>query len=286
MHKLRFGIKTPQHQTDWESLLAVWQEADDIPLYEHGWIFDHLNPIDNDEGIGPCFEGWTTLAALASHTKRIRLGLLTGCNTYRRPDQVAQMAATVDIISGGRFDFGDGAGWNEFEHRSRNVELPKPGKRLRMLEEALELTKMLWSQETVEYDGEYYQLYGARLDPKPVQKPHPPILIGGSGEKVTLKIVAKHADIWNYSGGDLETFKQKVETLKRHCDDVGRDFNEIELSAQRRVDVNDPEGVIADLQGFVDAGATHIPLYVVPPYEVGTFTRIAENILPRIEARS
>lgn len=285
MHELRFGFKTAQQHATWESILAVWKEAEDIPAFTHGWLFDHLNPIDNDEGIGDCFEGWTMISALAASTKRLRLGLLTGCNTYRDPALHAQMAATVDVISGGRVDFGDGAGWNEYEHRSRNIELPTPGKRLRMLEEAIEITKALWTEEKVDYDGKYYQLHGARLSPKPVQKPGPPILIGGSGEQLTLKIVAKHADIWNYSGGDLETFKHKVDVLKRHCDDVGRDFAEIELSAQRKLDLNDVETSIREIQAFVNAGVTHMVLYLAPPYNVGELTRVAEQIIPKIEAK-
>lgn len=285
MRPLSFGFKTAQQHSTWEEILAVWKEADDIPAFEHGWLFDHLNPIDSDEGIGPCFEGWTMLTALATHTKRLRLGLLTGCNTYRDPALHAQIAATADVISGGRIDFGDGAGWNEYEHRSRNIELPAPGKRLRMLEEAIEITKALWTQEKVDYDGKHYQLHGARLEPKPVQKPHPPILIGGSGEKVTLKIVAKHADIWNYSGGDVETFRHKVEVLKGHCETVGRDFGEIQLSAQRRIDINDIEGTIADAQAFIDAGVTHMVFYLSPPYKTGMVTTLAEQVIPKLEQR-
>ena len=285
MHELRFGFKTAQQHSTWEEILTVWQEAEDIPAFTHGWLFDHLNPIDNPDGIGDCFEGWTMLSALAAHTKRLRLGLLTGCNTYRDPALHAQMAATVDVISGGRVDFGDGAGWNEFEHRSRNIELPTPGKRLRMLEEAIEITKALWTQETVDYDGKYYQLHGARLSPKPVQKPGPPILIGGSGEQLTLKIVAKHADIWNYSGGDLETFNHKVEVLKRHCEDVGRDFAEIELSAQRRIDLENLDAGVAEAQAFIDAGVTHMVFYLTPPYAGGMVTMLAEHAIPRLEPK-
>ena len=282
MRPMRYGFKTAQQHSTWEEILAVWQEAEEIPAFEHGWLFDHLNPIDNDEGLGTCFEGWTVLTALAAHTKRLRLGLMTGCNTYRDPALHAQIAATLDVISGGRVDFGDGAGWNVFEHRSRNIELPAPGKRLKMLEEAIEITKALWTEETVDYEGTYYQLHGARMEPKPVQKPHPPILIGGSGEQVTLKIVAKHADIWNYGGGDLETFRHKVEVLKGHCETVGRDFGEIELSAQRRIDFDDLDAGIADAQAFIDAGVTHMIFYLSPPYATGMVTRLAEEVIPRL----
>lgn len=286
MYPLRFGFKTAQQHATWEEILAVWLEAEDLPVYTHGWLFDHLNPIDSPDGVGDCFEGWTMLSSLAALTKRLRLGLLTGCNTYRDPALHAQMAATVDVISGGRLDFGDGAGWNEFEHRSRNVELPTPGKRLRMLDEAMQITKALWTQEAVDFQGTYYQLNGARLSPKPVQKPGPPILIGGSGEQLTLKIVAKYADIWNYSGGELDVFRHKVDVLKNHCEAVGRDFAEIELSAQRKLDLSNVDESIREIQSFVDAGVTHMVLYLSPPYKVGELTRAAEEILSRIEPRT
>jgi F420-dependent oxidoreductase-like protein len=285
MRPLRFGFKTAQHQSTWEEILAVWKEADEIPVLEHGWLFDHLNPIDNTEGVGPCFDGWTTLTALAALTTRIRLGLLTGCNTYRDPALHAQIAATADVISGGRVDFGDGAGWNEFEHRSRNIELPTPGKRLRMLDEGVTIAKRLWTEESVDFEGQYYQLYGARLEPKPIQKPGLPVLIGGSGEQLTLKIVAKHADIWNYGGGDIETFRHKVEVLKGHCETVGRDFGDIELSAQRRIDFNDLDAAIADAQDFIDAGVTHMVFYLSPPYTTGMPTTLADEVIPKLAQR-
>jgi len=285
MYQLRFGFKTAQHQSTYEEILAVWKEADEIPSLEHGWLFDHLNPIDNPEGIGPCFDGWTMLTALATQTTRLRLGLLTGCNTYRDPALHAQIAATADVISGGRVDFGDGAGWNEFEHRSRNIPLPAPGERLRRLDEAVTIAKRLWTEETVDFEGKYYQLYGARLAPKPIQEPGLPVLIGGSGEQLTLKVVAKHADLWNYSGGDVDTFLHKVEVLKRHCDTVGRDFADIELSAQRRIDLDDLDGTIRDAQAFIDAGVTHLVFYLSPPYQVGMPTTLAEKVIPKLVSR-
>lgn len=287
MRPVRFGFKTAQHLSTYADILAVWQEADQIEAFSHGWLFDHLNPINHEpEGVGPCLEGYTILTALAAQTSHLRLGLLTGCNTYRPPHMHAQIAASLDIVSGGRLDYGMGAGWNEFEHRTRGIELPTPGTRLRMLDEALTITKRLWAEETVDHDGRYYQLAGARLNPKPAQQPHPPILIGGSGEQLTLRIVAKHADIWNYSGGDLETFRHKVDVLRGHCEAIGRDPAEIELSAQRFVDMTELDAAVADAQAFLDAGVTHLVFYLKPPYTADMPAILAEKVIPRLQTAS
>jgi F420-dependent oxidoreductase-like protein len=284
---LRFGFKTPQQHTTYEDLLTVWREADSLPVFEHGWLFDHLNPVDTiasagPEIVGPCFEAWTLLTALATQTTRLRLGLMTACNSYRDPAMHAQITAVADVISGGRIDFGVGAGWTVYEHESRNVPLLPPAERIRRLDEAVVLTKRLWTEEAVDFDGAYYRLAGARVDPKPVQRPHPPILIGGSGEQLTLRVVAKHADLWNYVGGDLETFRHKVEVLKRHCAAIGRDADEIELSAQYRVDFDDlPKGA-REVQALVDAGVTHVVLIMQRPFVAGMPTRLAEELIAQI----
>jgi F420-dependent oxidoreductase-like protein len=286
--RLRFGIKTPQQHTSYEDLLTVWQEADAIPAFEHGWLFDHLNPIESSAAagpgvVGPCFEAWTLLTALATQTKRLRLGLMTACNTYRDPALHAQIAATADVISGGRIDFGIGAGWNVYEHESRNIPLPPPAERIRRLEEGVIIAKRLWTEASVTYSGKYYSLNDARVEPKPVQAPHPPVMIGGGGEQLTLKVVAKHADQWNFVGGNVETFRHKVEVLQRHCDTVGRDFSDIELSAQFRIDFDDlPQGV-RNVQALVNAGVTHIILIMQRPFREGMPTRLAEELVPHIE---
>jgi F420-dependent oxidoreductase-like protein len=284
---LRFGFKTPQQHTTYEDLLTVWREADSLPIFEHGWLFDHLNPVDTiasagPEIVGPCFEAWTLLTALATQTTRLRLGLMTACNSYRDPAPHAQIAAVADVISGGRIDFGVGAGWTVYEHESRNIPLLPPAERIRRLDEAVVLTKRLWTEEAVDFDGAYYRLAGARVDPKPVQRPHPPILIGGSGEQLTLRVVAKHADLWNYVGGDLETFRHKVEVLKRHCAAIGRDADEIELSAQYRVDFDDLSRGAFEVQALVDAGVTHVVLIMQRPFVAGMPTRLAEELIAQI----
>ena len=194
--KLSFGVKTAQQQTTYPSILKVWQAAEANPVFEHAWLFDHFAPIFTDLD-GPCLEGWTLLAALAAQTERLRLGLMVTGNTYRHPAVLAKTAATLDVISNGRLDFGIGAGWNEYDHTSMGIPLYPPGERLRRFEEACTVIKSLFTQRLTSFDGHYYQLNEARCEPKPVQQPYPPFVIGGAGEQVTLRIVAKHADIWN-----------------------------------------------------------------------------------------
>ena len=192
--ELSFGIKTAPQHTTYEDILRVWQEADANPAFEHAWVFDHFIPLGHDP-TGPCLEGWTLLAALAAQTERLRIGVMVTGNTYRHPAVLANIAATVDVISRGRLDFGIGAGWNELEHSMYGLDLPSPGRRIRMLGEACEVIRLLWTEETASFEGRYYRLREARCEPKPVQKPSPPFVIGGSGEQLTLRVAARYAGI-------------------------------------------------------------------------------------------
>ena len=284
MRPLRFGFRTMPQFTTYEAMETVWEEADQIPVLEHGWLFDHFNPVMTDDLDQPCLEGWSVLAALAARTRRIRLGLLTAGNTYRHPAVHAHIASTVDNISGGRVDFGIGAGWNVYEHESMGIPLYPPGERIRRMGEAIELAKLLWTEDVATYNGKYYQLKEARLNPKPVQKPHPPILIGGSGEQLTLRVVAQHADLWNFNGNDIDLFPHKLSVLARHCAEVGRDPSEIELSVGFRVNFDDLPGMAATVQQYVNLGASHIIFTLQPPFEAGMPTRVAEELIPLIKA--
>jgi F420-dependent oxidoreductase-like protein len=281
MANLRWGFKTAPQHTTYEAMLKVWQEGDQNPAFEHAWLFDHLSPIQGDLD-GPCFEGWTLLSALAARTERLRLGLMVAGNTYRHPAVHAHQAATVDVISNGRLDFGVGAGWNEYEHSSMGIPLYKPGERIRRLGEACEITKRLFTQHLTDFDGRYYQLKEARLEPKPVQKPYPPFVIGGSGEQLTLRVVAQYADIWNSAGGDVEMFQHKTRVLHEHCAAVGRDPKEIELSVQTRVNYDDLPASVAALQPLVDAGATHLILMLTYPYPEGIIARLADEVVAKV----
>jgi F420-dependent oxidoreductase-like protein len=227
---MRFAFKTSPQDTTWADMLTVWRAADDIDVFESGWTFDHFYPIFSDS-TGPCMEGWTTLTALAQATTRLRMGTLVTGIHYRHPAILANMATTLDIVSGGRLELGIGAGWNEEESGAYGIELGTPAQRSDRFEEACEVIVGLFTQETTNFDGDYYQLTDARNEPKPVQHPHPPICVGGSGERRTLRTAARFAQHWNFVGGTPEEFAHKREVLHQHCEELGRNPAEILLSS-------------------------------------------------------
>ncbi len=280
--QLRFGVKTAPQNTTYEGMLRVWREADAIPEVEHAWVFDHFMPLGNDP-TGPCLEGWTLLAALAAQTERLRVGQMVTGNTYRHPTVLANMGATVDIISNGRMDFGIGAGWNELEHSSYGIPLYTPGERIRRLGEACEIIRRMWTETTPTFEGRYYQIHEARCEPKPIQKPYPPFVIGGGGEKLTLRVVAQYANIWNNAGGPVETFLHKSAILDEHCAAIGRDPAEIERSTQFAVDYNDLAATRESIKPFIAAGATHLVLTLRAPYPDGIVRRITDEIIKPLQ---
>ena len=281
MAKLSWGVKTAPQHTTYDAMLKMWQGADDTPAFEHAWLFDHFSPIQGSLD-GPCFEGWTLLAALAAQTSRLRLGLMVTGNTYRHPAILAHMAATVDVISNGRLDFGIGAGWNEYEHTSMGIPLYAPGERIRRLGEACEIIRRLWTQHLTDFEGRYYQLKEARCEPKPIQKPYPPFVIGGSGEQLTLRVVAQYADIWNAMPATVEDFRHKLDVLHGHCAAVGRNPQEITLSVQARINYADLAATVTTLQPLVEAGVTHIVLMLTYPYPDGIVARLADEVVARV----
>ncbi|HXM58701.1 MAG TPA: LLM class flavin-dependent oxidoreductase, partial [Candidatus Dormibacteraeota bacterium] len=207
--------------------------------------------------------------------------MVTG-NTYRHPTVLAKIATTVDHLSGGRLEFGLGGAWAEVEHTMLGIEFPRVGERLRRLDEACRLIKLLWTERQASFNGRYYCLQEAYAEPKPVQKPYPPIWIGGGGEQKTLRIVAEHADVWNMAGGGLDVARHKVEVLKRHCEDVGRDFAEIRLSAQLRYDESDPGAILRDCEEYLREGFTELIVIVGEPNSAGKAERVARDVLPRL----
>ena len=277
-HRLSFGIKTAPQWTTYDDILRVWLEADSVPSIEHAWAFDHFVPLGPDP-TGPQLEGWTLLGALAARTERVRVGLMVTGNTYRHPAVLANIAATVDHISHGRLDFGIGAAWNEMEHNMYGIPFYTTGQRIRRLDESIQVCKLLWTETRANFDGKYYQLKDALCEPKPVQKPYPPIVIGGSGEQLTLRVVARHADIWNFFASTVEELNHKLEVLARHCEAVGRDPSTIVLSTQHRVDYNDIGEARDALRPFIAAGASHIILNLNAPYPEGIVHRVAEEIV-------
>lgn len=263
-------------------MLRVWLEADSIPSVEHAWLFDHFIPIAGDF-TGPCLEGWTLLAAYAAQTKRIRVGIMVTGNTYRHPAVLANMGATIDVISNGRLDFGIGAGWNEREHNAYGIPLYAPGERIRRMGEACEVIKLLWTERVANFEGKYYQLKDAYCEPKPVQKPYPPFVIGGSGEQLTLRITAQYADIWNFVGGSIDVFKHKNEVLDNHCAAIGRDPKAIRRSIQVMVDPDNMKATNDFMQPYIEAGASHIILNLRYPYPQGVVHRMAEEIIEPLQ---
>ena len=208
-----FGIMTAPMQVDYEDILRVWREADAIPEIEHAWLFDHLMPIGGDPS-GPIFEGWSLLSALAAQTRRLRLGLLVTSNRFRPPAMLAKIATTVDIVSGGRLDFGIGVGSRPShplarrEYTAHGLPFHDTADAVGSLAEACTVIRRLWTEpEPFDFHGTYVDLTGAFGNPKPVQRPHPPILIGGRSA-ATLRVVAEHADLWNIPGGDIDDVSQ------------------------------------------------------------------------------
>jgi F420-dependent oxidoreductase-like protein len=278
-YPIRFGVQTPQQHAAWRDLLALWQDIDTLG-YDTAWGFDHFLPIFSDP-TGSCLEGWTALAALAMATRRVRLGLMVTGNTYRHPAVLAKMATTVDIISGGRLILGIGAGWFELEHRAYGIPFHTTGGRLRRLDEALQVIKLLWTNERANFNGRYFTLENASFNPKPLQQPHPPILVGASGENVALGIVAQHAQMWN-SFGTPEIFRAKISRLEDHCRRVGRDPATIEKSVLT-------EGALAlddarrQIDAYVAAGVTHI-VFSLGPADRPWMQTFAEKIIPNYRA--
>ena len=279
---MRFAFKTATQSTTWAEILAVWTEADQIELFESGWIFDHFYPIDGNVG-GPCLEGWTTLAGLALATERLRLGTLVTGIHYRHPAVLANMVATLDIISGGRLELGIGAGWNEEESGAYGIELGTPGERSDRFEEACQVLIGLLSQDSTDFIGDHYQLTSARCDPKGPQTPHPPICIGGSGERRTLLTTARYAQHWNFVGGSPEEFARKVEVLHGHCADVGRDPGEITLSSHVWLSSGSDEALantVGQIEAFAEQGLDLAIVYLLPPLGPAVLEPLAEALAP------
>ena len=229
---MKFGIQHPNFTYDGrgeeivETLRKVTSTAERLG-YDSFWVMDHFHQIENvGEASEPMFEGWTTLGAIAGFTSKIRLGTMVTGNIYRHPSILAKMGATLDVLSKGRAFMGIGAGWNEEESKAYGIPFPTLKERFRRLEEAVQIIQLMWTKEKASFNGQFYKITDAYCNPKPIQTPHPPILIGGSGERETLKLVAKYADACNLFGSP-DTIKRKLDVLREHCKTVGRDYDSI-----------------------------------------------------------
>ncbi|MET9614917.1 LLM class flavin-dependent oxidoreductase [Kitasatospora indigofera] len=277
------GFKAPQQHVAYERVLRLWQEGEEMAEFTHSWLFDHLDPVGAaPDGGAPagCLEAWTLLAALAARTSRLRLGVLVTANTLREPAVLAAMVSTVDHISGGRLDFGFGAGWYEAEHRARGLRLPPPGERLARWAEACGLIRRLCAGEEVDFEGRHYRLRGARLAPATVQRPCPPFVLGATGVRA-LAVVARHADVWNTAAG-LPGFAARLAALRAHCEAQGRDPGTLAVSAQIPVDFAAPAAVRATAERFVAAGASHLVFELPTPWPVDALERLRREVVQRL----
>jgi F420-dependent oxidoreductase-like protein len=278
MHPLRFGLKLSQNATI-DTLTTIWGIADDSG-FDHCWNMDHFASLGGDDTLD-IFEAWTLLAGMAARTTRTRVGCSVTGNTYRHPAVLAKAAVTVDHLSGGRLEFGIGAGWAENEHTMLGLEFGTRNDRADRLEESVQIIRSLWTQSRTTFEGEHYRLQDAVAEPKPVQKPYPPIWIGGSGPKRTLRITAEYADVWNAAGGSPEEVAASSAILDQHCADVGRDPSQIRRSVQFRVGIDDLDQVAATTDGYVKVGVTDFLLIVQGNDPVAIGEQLAPQ-LPRL----
>jgi alkanesulfonate monooxygenase SsuD/methylene tetrahydromethanopterin reductase-like flavin-dependent oxidoreductase (luciferase family) len=279
-----FGIATAPQQVGYPEIRRVWEEADAIPEIAHAWLFDHLLPIGGDPN-GPIFEGWTLLSALAAQTERVRLGLLVTSNRFRPPAMLAKMAATVDVVSGGRLELGIGVGsrpsppaaWREYP--AYGLPFHDFPNAVAALAEACTVIRRLWAEpEPFDFHGHHVHLTGAFCNPKPVQRPHPPIMIGGRSA-ATLRVVAEHADLWNIPGGDLDDCMARSSLLDRFCDEIGRDPAAITRSIHLRVSYEQAATTRGSISRAIGAGFQHIVLGLPLPYPENVGRWVASELI-------
>jgi F420-dependent oxidoreductase-like protein len=230
MPQIDFGVQIePQYGFTYEMIRDIAREAESLG-FESLWVSDHFFMTDDSVGT-PCLECWTALTALARDTKTLRLGPMVSAQSYRNPALLANVAASIDHISGGRLYFGIGAGWKEVEYRAYGYPFPKPATRIRQLEETIEIAKRMWTQEKATFKGRHYAVEDALCYPHPAQEHHIPVWVGGTGS-LTLRVAAKHADAVNFAWTQpIDFFEERLRILERHCAKAGRDFDEIRKSA-------------------------------------------------------
>lgn len=304
---IRFGIQTGQQFASWPEIVRLWQRAEALG-YDTAWTYDHFVAVMMDP-YDPTLEAWSCLAALATVTTRLRIGVLVTGNTYRHPAILAKIATTLDVISNGRLEFGIGTGWYEPEHEMFGLSLGSVRERCERLDEALQVIRSLWTQRETTFAGRHYRLQAAVHEPKPVQRPHPPIVIAGAGEKRLLPIVARHADGWT-SFGSPDVYRHKIAVLDRLCRAAGRNCADIEKSVllpaaiaddldsvapmiqgyamyqqisedeARRWMLLGPAAAVRDqVRAFIDAGLTHLIL-TLTPYNLDVMEHFARDVMP------
>ncbi len=285
MSDIVFGVFIPQgwkmELSGIESDIDKWDKAVEIAQlaeqlgYDSLWVYDHFHnvPRPAHEAV---FECWTTIAAISQRTTRIRLGQMVGCNAYRSPALLAKITSTIDVISGGRLDWGIGAGWYENEFRGYGYEFPKPKDRIGMLRESVEIVRSMWTDRDTTYEGKYYKVVRANCDPKPLQKPHPPIWIGGGGEQLTLRVVAELANCSNF-GGTPEEWAHKREILKGHCKAIDRDEDEIRKTWNPEILIRETETEITAI------GSRNAWGEPIDKWKAGNLVGTPEQVCERVE---
>jgi F420-dependent oxidoreductase-like protein len=272
------GIGDPHQQ--YEAMTRVARVADETGAYDSVWVYDHFHTVP-EPTMNTVFEAWTTCAGLARDTNNVKIGQMVTCNGYRNPALLAKIASTVDVMSNGRLLCGIGAGWYEDEWLAYGYGFPEVPVRMRMFREACEIVHRMFTEDKPTFDGEFYRIDGPINEPRGVSEPHPPLWIGGSGEKVTLKLVAKWGDACNV-GGDIETIKHKFDVLRGHCENEGRDYEEITRSTSINVylleEGEDPEEATREHRG-----SKNYEEYS-REYMVGTPGEIVERLHPMVEA--
>jgi alkanesulfonate monooxygenase SsuD/methylene tetrahydromethanopterin reductase-like flavin-dependent oxidoreductase (luciferase family) len=310
MTQIEFGWRVPAFPVDGsKSTEFVQQIMDNLRQiqgkFDSAWVADHFIPWANFQSDETdTLECLTAINYLAGAFPQLDFGTIVLCQSYRNPALLAKMTATLQLLSGGRFILGIGAGWKADEYRAYNYEFPKPAVRIRQLEETVEIVKLLWKDAPASYEGNHYKIENAYCEPKP--DPLPPIMIGGGGEQLTLRVVAKHADWWNFPGGTLENYKHKLDVLRGHCDAVGRDYEEIrktwaceqvavaatEEEAERiaaaspfsgnNLLVGTPEQVAEGLRSFTEVGVTYFILRFCDFPRNEGLLRFAEEVMPLV----
>lgn len=307
--RVHFGVKGSQWHADYPALVRFWQAAESMG-YDSAWVQDHFVAVLADPA-QPVLEAMATLAALAANTRRLRLGPMVLSNPLRHPALVAKMAATLDVVSGGRLELGMGAGNWRPDFDGYGITFDDAPTRVRQMGEAIQVIKLLWTERKADFRGRFYTLSDALCEPKPLQKAHPPIWIGGEGEQLTLRMVALHADGWNVGFPPLPALRHKCKVLEEHCQKVGRDPASIrkslqvyvavdkdERAASRRAEAittrrrgagpaqalpvlaGTPDACIDQLKPYIDLGFTHVILVFDYPFDLRELQLIADTVLP------
>lgn len=280
---MRFAFSTAPQLCTWDELLPIWRAADEMEVFESGWTFDHFEAIFTGNRADPCMEGWITLTALLAATTRLRGGVLVTGMVYRHPAVLANMAATLDLTSGGRLELGVGAGWNLDECGAYGIELGTMTERFDRFAEGLEVIRLLLTQERADFAGRHFQLEGAYCNPKALQLPHPPITIGGRGERRTIPLVARYAQHWNFPGNSEDPYAEYVrlrDLLDQECASIGR--NPAEITKSANIWTRDGLDTTARaIDRYADLGLDMAILSMPRPLRANDLESIAKVLEPR-----